>query len=103
MAGINAVMTGPSAAPVTVKGVVLVAVLAPTCTEIGPEVADAGTVATSCVCEAETTVAVTPLKVTIFADGLAPKPVPLIVTEAPTGPRIGENAPIDRVVSDRVI
>src|ERR1039457_4634690 len=60
-----------------------------TVTEIGPVVAPAGTVATSVVVVAEVTVATVPLNLTVSEEGVALKPWPRIVTEAPTGPSWG--------------
>ena len=40
---------------------------------------------------AETTIAVTPLKLTTFCKAVVLNPVPLIETVAPTGPRAGAN------------
>ena len=60
-------------------------------TVMGPVVAVAGTVATIRVVVAETIVAETPLKLTLFWPAVAPNPVPLIVTELPTTPFCGVN------------
>ena len=60
----------------TVKGVLDVAVLPPTVTEIGPVVAPAGTLTDRVVVEAETTVAFTPLNCTVLPDELVLKPWP---------------------------
>ena len=62
---------------------------------IGPVVAADGTVATICVLVAEITVAATPLNWTVFCDPIVLNPVPLIVTDAPTGPVRGENEIIE--------
>jgi hypothetical protein len=60
----------------TVKGVVDVAVLPPTVTEIKPVVAPPGTVTNKLVVVAETTVAVTPSNLTSLAEAVALKPWP---------------------------
>jgi hypothetical protein len=72
-----------------VKLPVLVAVPPGVTTEIGPELAPAGTVALIWVFESTVNVAafVVP-NLTMVAPV---KPVPLIVTEVPTGPEFGEN------------
>src|SRR5262249_25704631 len=54
-----------------VKSVCVVAVLAPTVTEIGPVVAPAGTVTTSVEVVADTTCAGVPLNLTVLADAVA--------------------------------
>jgi hypothetical protein len=56
--------------------------------EIGPVVAPVGTVAVTCVSEFTLNVAETPLNVTLVAPV---KPIPMIVTEVPTGPLVGLN------------
>src|SRR5262249_28846953 len=56
-------------------------------TAIGPLEADDGTVAVSCVSELNVNAAVAPLNVT---DVAPVKPVPVIVTDVPTGPLVGE-------------
>src|SRR6185369_7616551 len=67
----------------TVKGVVDVAVLPPTVTEIGPVVAPAGTTTSSRVVDAEVTAAVIPLKLTRLSEILVAKPCPAMVTLDP--------------------
>lgn len=89
--GSTTVMDGPSLVAVIVKDSALVAVAPPTSTLMGPLVAEGGTVATSCVCDAETICACTPLKRTTLLAAVEEKPVPLIVTCVPTGPRRGVN------------
>ncbi len=74
--------------PTTVKLVVLVAVPPGAVTEIRPVVAPAGTVAVILVEELTTKDAVTLLKRTTVAPV---KFVPVIVTEVPTRPEVGEN------------
>jgi hypothetical protein len=66
------------AVPVTVE--------LPVLTLIGPEVAPAGTVTTNCVCVAETTVAATPLKVTVLELAVVENPVPLMTICVPGAP-----------------
>lgn len=76
--GVKLVMVGAPCDPpeVTRKFVLLVAEPVSIVTPIGPVVAPAGTLATSCVDEADVTVAGTPLNVTVFSPTVAPKPVP---------------------------
>lgn len=83
--GVNEVIVGTT---VTTKLVVLVPVPAGPVTRMGPVVAVAGTVAVICVAEFTTKVDATPLKVTAVAPV---KPVPVITTEVPDGPIVGEN------------
>jgi len=64
-------------------------------TTMFPLVAPDGTVATSCVLEAELTVALVPLKVTVLLAGVELKFDPEIVTCVPTGPEVGLK---DRIV-----
>jgi len=72
---------------------VLVALLGPTMTWIGPVVALLGTVATSLVVEADVMLACAPLNLTMFAEIVEPKFEPLIVTEIP-GPPLGGLKPV---------
>jgi hypothetical protein len=76
---------------VTVKCWELVAVPSGVVTLIGPVVASEGTVALILVFEVALKVADTPLNVTLVA---AIRSVPVIVTDVPTGPLIGENEEI---------
>jgi len=86
MAGEMLVIVG-AATVVTVKGVELVAVPPGVVTAIGPEVAPMGTIAVICVSESPVKVAFVPLKLT----SLTPvKLVPVIATEVPIGPLVGE-------------
>ncbi len=63
----------------------------PTATTTLPVVAAAGTTATIDVAlQLVTDVAVVPLKVTVLVPCVAPKLVPVMVTEAPTGPDVGD-------------
>ena len=94
MVGENPVMDGAELAA-TVKVFVLAAVPPGAVTEIVPLVDPLATVATSCVVVAFVTVAVVPLKVTVFWLAVAEKPVPEMVTVVPIGPDIGENETID--------
>ena len=65
--GVKFVIVGaPEAADVTVNALLLVIEPTGQLTPIGPVVAPAGTMVTSCVRVAEITVAPTPLKVTVF-------------------------------------
>ena len=73
--------------PVTVKFVPLVSVPEGVVTEIFPVFAPEGTVAVIFVSELTMNVAVVPLNFTAVAPE---NPVPLIVTEVPTGPLFGE-------------
>jgi hypothetical protein len=83
------VIVGPGATVVTVKLPELVPVPAEVVTAIGPEVAPDGTVAVSCVAELTANdVAAVPLNVT---DVVPVKPVPVTVTDVPTGPELGAN------------
>jgi hypothetical protein len=70
---------------ITVKLFGDVAVEVPTVTVMNPLVAPEGTVTVRVVALALKTVAGTPLNFTVFADGVAPKPCPWMVTVASTG------------------
>jgi hypothetical protein len=74
--GVKPVIDGAPKAADTVKGVLLVADPDGVVTAIDPLVAAAGTVATSCVVLADTTVAGVPLNVTAFWAVTVLKPVP---------------------------
>jgi hypothetical protein len=93
--GLNPVIVGAPLDVFTVKGAPLCADPAGVLTAIGPVVAPAGTLVTSCVALAEVTVAATPLKVTVFSLGVWLKPVPYIVTESPITPLSGVNSMIE--------
>jgi hypothetical protein len=80
--------TTASAGTVTVKLAELVPVPAGVVTLIGPLVAPLGTVAVIWVSEFTVNVAAVPLKATFVAPV---NPEPLIATEVPTGPFVGEN------------
>jgi hypothetical protein len=69
--------------------VVLVAVVVPTFTVIGPLVAPVGTVAFNCVAVAVETAAVVPLNLTVSLAAVVLKLVPVIVTSVPAGPLPG--------------
>ena len=60
-------------------------------TVIGPVPAPAGTVAMILVDELDVIDAVTPLNLTTFSEGVAPKVVPVISTTVPDGPDSGVN------------
>jgi exopolysaccharide biosynthesis predicted pyruvyltransferase EpsI len=77
-------------APTTVKNLVLLAT-PPTVTTTVPEVAPVGTVATIDVApQLPIVVAVVPLNVTVLVPCVDPKLVPVIVTDAPTAPNVGD-------------
>jgi hypothetical protein len=85
--GVNELMVG-SGAVITVKFVELIAVPPGVTSLIGPVVAKVGTGATTCVAVLDVIAADTPLNVTEVAPL---RFVPVMVTEVPTGPEIGEN------------
>jgi hypothetical protein len=85
--GVNEVIVGTEAAP-TVKFVALVAVPLAVVTVIGPVVAPVGTVVTICVAVFVVIVAVVPLN---FTEVAPVRFVPVMVTEVPTGPKVGVN------------
>src|SRR5688500_17494444 len=74
-----------------VKGSVLVAESPPTVTCTRP-LPPAGTIAVMFVGVLADTTAFTPLKVTVLFPGVALKFVPLIITDAPTGPIVWSRA-----------
>ena len=84
--GLTAVIAGFGT---TVKLVVVVAVLEPTVTEIGPVVAPEGTVPVSELLVAAVTTAVVPLNLTISELGIALKCCPWMVTVVPIPPCSG--------------
>lgn len=86
--GVKLLMVGALDAA-TVKDVALVADPNEVVTAIVPVVAPVGTVTVSFVVVAVTTVAATPLKVTVLLPGVALNPMPWIVTVRPTGPLLG--------------
>src|SRR5437763_669022 len=73
--------------------------LVPTVTTTLPVVAPAGTVATMVVFFQLVAVAVTPLNLTVLPPCEDPNPDPLIVTEAPIAPAVGERLEILRVAN----
>lgn len=75
MVGMKPVIVG-AVEVLTVKAVLLEARPVGVLTEIGPVAAPAGTFVTICVAIAETTVAVTPLNLTVFRLAVELKPVP---------------------------
>lgn len=89
--GVKLVMVGAPEFDVTVKFEVLDTEPEGVVTVIGPVVALAGTVTTSCVAVADTTVAATPLNCTVSCEAVALNPVPLMVTEPPEAPLFGVN------------
>ena len=77
---------------------------APTVTTTLPLVAPLGTGTTMLVADQLVGVAVVPLNLTVLVPWLAPKFVPLIVTDVPTGPPVGDRlvrlgAPVTEYVS----
>jgi hypothetical protein len=94
--GENAVMVGMPAVPAdTLNEAALIAEPVGDVTVIAPVVAPAGTVVTIKLVLDEITVAETPLNATVFWPAVGLKPVPCIVTDAPTGPLSGLNCIID--------
>jgi hypothetical protein len=93
--GLKLVMLGALVPAPTIKDVLLVAEPPEVATLIGPVVAPLGTVTTNCVVEAVVTVAGVPLNWTVFWLGVVLKPVPLIVTVAPTAPLLGTKPMIE--------
>ncbi len=87
LVGLNEEMMG---GVVTVKLLELTAVEPETVTLIGPVEAPEGTVTTSFVVVADETVAAAPLNCTESFDLVALKFVPLMVTDVPTAPLVGE-------------
>ena len=82
-------MVGVVVVPLTVKGTPLLAT-PPTVTTTFPVVAPDGTGATIDVALQLVGVAAVPLKRTVLVPCVEPKLEPLIVTEVPTGPEVGE-------------
>jgi hypothetical protein len=90
LAGVKLVMAGALVdVVVTVKSLVDVAATLFTVTTILPVVAPVGTVTVSCVAVAAVTVAAIPLKVTVLAEAVVLKFVPVIITVVPTTPLVG--------------
>lgn len=87
--GENEVMVG-AAATVTVKSPELVAVCPPTSTVIFPVAALVGTDVVILVAELPVTEAAIPLNLTMLLVVVALKLVPVMVTEVPTEPFVGE-------------
>src|SRR5512138_3610219 len=85
LVGVSVVMLGGT---VTVKLTPLLA-RPPTVTTTVPVVAPAGTGTTRLDADQLVGVAVVPLKVTVLVPCVAPKLVPAIVTDVPTGPLVG--------------
>jgi hypothetical protein len=80
---------------VTVKVLLLVAVTVPLETVTVPVVAPVGTVTVRLVVDAELTVAVVPLNLTVLLAAVLLNPVPVMVTVAPTGPLVVESDEIE--------
>jgi hypothetical protein len=85
-------------AATTVKRLPLLAT-PPTVTTTFPVVVPVGTVVAMLVALQLVTVAVVPLNLTVLVPCVAPKFVPVIVTEAPTAPALGERLAIVGVVA----
>jgi hypothetical protein len=85
--GVNEVIVGAAAAIVTLKFCVLQSLPPGVVTQIFPVTAPVGTVALIFVAESTVKFAETPWKVTLVAPV---KSVPVIVTDVPTGPLVGE-------------
>ncbi|HEX8184944.1 MAG TPA: hypothetical protein VF747_09345 [Blastocatellia bacterium] len=96
--GLNPVIAGAPEELVTVKGVLHTAAPVGGVTLTVPVVAPDGTVAMICVTVAELTVAATPLKLTVSSPAIGLKPVPLMVTDARTGPLPGLMPMTDTVI-----
>ena len=75
----------------------------PTVTTTFPVVAPAGTGTTIVVAFQLVGVAVTPLNVTVLVPCVAPKLVPVIVTEVPTGPDVGDRGGVILGVADDTV
>lgn len=89
--GVNESMRGAPVELVTVNGLALVTDATGAVTVIAPVIAPDGTVTTSCVDEADVTVAAVPLNDTASCAGSGLKLAPEIVTCVPTGPDFGLN------------
>src|SRR6185312_13355671 len=85
---VNVTVRGVPPCAVTVNDAVLAPVPAGVVTAIGPVAAPAGTVAVIWVAELTVNVAALPPKVTAVAPV---KPLPVLVTDVPTGPEVGVN------------
>ncbi len=96
-AGANETIVGGG---ITVKMPVLVAVPFAVTTRTGPGVAPAGTIAVISVEDTTVNTAAVPLNVTAFT---LMKFVPMIVTEVPTGPEVGENEAMVGVVTVKML
>src|SRR5437660_1591310 len=82
-------MRGPPDPELTVKAIPLLATF-PTLTTTVPVAAPFGTGATILVALQLVGVAATPLKVTVLVPWVAPKLAPVMVTEVPTAPAMGD-------------
>lgn len=102
--GLKLLMEGGVIAGVpTKKSVVVVAVCSFTVTLIFPVLAPSGTETTSCVADAEVTVAVTPLNFTVLLAAVVLKFDPVIVTAEPTSPDAGVKPEIAGGVTGAVL
>jgi hypothetical protein len=95
MAGAKPVIVGTGVCERTLNGTPLVAVPAGEDTAIDPLVASGGTVTTSSVDDAVSTVAATPLNKTMLAVVVRLNPVPEMLTVVPTAPLGGEKPRIE--------
>lgn len=99
---VTAVLTGPEAtdkllmAGVTVKLFPLLAT-PDTVTTTFPVVAVLGTVALTVPEDQLVTVATVPLNLTVLEPCVVPKPLPVMVTDVPTGPDVGERLVMERL------
>jgi hypothetical protein len=101
--GLTAKIVGTATAAVTVNVCSLVAVAEPVVTVTLPLAALDGTITTSRAVVAEVTLAVTPLNRTVLPVVEAAKPVPVTVTLAPAGARLGDSADtVSAPAADRV-
>jgi hypothetical protein len=101
--GENPVIVGAAEAASTVNGSDVIAEPVGVVTLMGPLVAPAGTLVTSCVDDAAVTVAAVPLNVTAFSLETALNPIPQIVTVLLAGPESGEKWRIATDEEGRVI
>ena len=92
--GVKAVIAGG-----TIKFVALVAVFPATSTVIFPDVAPDGTVVVMPVAVLAVTVVSVPLNLTVLAEGVVLKLVPVMITVVPTNPEVGVKPVIVGVVA----
>ena len=88
-----------ASAAMTLKDLAEVATPLGELTLMGPVTAPGGTGTTSLFTVADCTVAIPPLKLTLFCAGVVLKPLPQIVTVLPKKPAFGEKSIIDVVVA----